>query len=102
MYDAVLADESGAPHVIRAAIAIYERDGGIAWKHGDNVRRARDLVISWLTQAGNYEYGFDWIFHQDGTLEARVALTGIMAVKGVAESATMPLTMPTAIWWRKI
>src|SRR4029077_12425478 len=29
-------------------------------------------------------YGFDWIFHQDGTLEMRAALTGIMAVKGVA------------------
>ncbi len=85
-----MADESGAPHVIPGAIALYERDGGIAWKHGDNVRRARDLVISLLTQAGNYEYGFDWIFHQDGTLEAHVELTGIMAIKGVADGAHDP------------
>jgi primary-amine oxidase len=32
---------------------------------------------------GNYEYGFNWIFHQDGTLEMEVDLTGIMAAKSV-------------------
>ncbi len=90
VFDAVVADESGAPHTIPGAIALYERDGGVAWKHGDNVRRARDLVISYLTQAGNYEYGFDWIFHQDGTLEARVALTGIMSAKGVVDGMHDP------------
>jgi primary-amine oxidase len=87
VFDAVLADESGAPHAVPGAIALYERDGGLAWKHGDSARRARDLVISFLTQAGNYEYGFDWIFHQDGTLEAKVALTGVMSVKGAADVA---------------
>jgi primary-amine oxidase len=71
-------------------VALYERDGGIAWKHGDNVRRARELVLSYLSQPGNYEYGFDWVFHQDGTLEMRVGLTGIMAAKGVAEGAHDP------------
>ena len=75
---------------IPAAVALYERDGGIAWKHGDNTRRARDLVLSFLSEAGNYEYGFDWIFHQDGTLEMRVALTGIMSVKAVADGAHDP------------
>jgi len=88
--DAVVADEAGAPQTIRGAVALYERDSGIAWKHGENTRRARDLVIGYLTQVGNYEYGFDWIFHQDGTLECRVALTGIMAVKGVADGAHDP------------
>jgi primary-amine oxidase len=90
VFDAVVADESGAPHLVAGAIALYERDGGIAWKHGANVRRARDLVLSFLTQAGNYEYGFDWIFHQDGTLESKVALTGIMSAKGVADGAHDP------------
>ena len=82
-YDAVVADETGAPETLRGAVALYERDGGIAWKHGDETRRARDLVVSFLTQVGNYEYGFEWIFRQDGSLECRVVLTGIMAVKGV-------------------
>jgi len=88
--DAVVADESGEPQVIPGAVALYERDAGIAWKHGENVRRARELVLSYLTQPGNYEYGFDWIFHQDGTLEMRVALTGIMAVKAVADGVHDP------------
>ena len=88
--DSVLASESGAPQTIRGAVALYERDSGIAWKHGENTRRARTLTIGYLTQVGNYEYGFDWIFHQDGTLECQVALTGIMAVKGIATGAHDP------------
>jgi primary-amine oxidase len=90
LFDAVVADESGQPRTIPRAVALYERDAGVAWKHGDDTRRARDLVLSYLTEAGNYEYGFDWIFHQNGTLEMSVALTGIMAVKGVEDGAHEP------------
>jgi primary-amine oxidase len=89
-FDALMADESGTPQTIPGAVALYERDSGLAWKHGDEARRARELVIGYLTQVGNYDYGFDWIFHQDGTLEVRVTLTGIMAVKGVADGAHDP------------
>jgi primary-amine oxidase len=94
--DAVVAGEAGAPVTIRGAVALYERDSGIAWKHGENTRRARELVIGYLTQVGNYEYGFDWIFRQDGGLECRIALTGIMAVKGVADGAHDPYAHPVA------
>lgn len=90
VFDAVVANESGEPRVIPAAVALYERDGGIAWKHADNTRRARELVLSYLSEAGNYEYGFDWVFHQDGTLEMKVVLTGIMSVKGVANGVHEP------------
>jgi primary-amine oxidase len=83
VFNAVMADSSGAPRVIPGAVALYERDAGYAWKHGDQARRARELVLSFVATVGNYDYGFDWIFHQDGTLEMRVELTGIMAVKGV-------------------
>jgi primary-amine oxidase len=85
--DAVLADGAGRPDTIPGAIALYERDGGVSWKHANETRRARDLVLSYFSQPGNYEYGFDWIFHQDGTLEMSVAMTGIMALKGVANGA---------------
>ena len=87
VFDVVLADDNGAPRTIPGAVALYERDSGLAWKHGDEARRARELVIGYLTQVGNYDYGFDWIFHQDGTLEVRVTLTGVMAVKSVADGA---------------
>jgi primary-amine oxidase len=90
VFDAVVASDSGEPRTIPGAVALYERDGGLAWKHGENTRRARELVLSYWSQPGNYEYGFDWVFHQDGTLEMRVALTGIMAAKGVASGAHDP------------
>ncbi len=86
-----MADGSGTPRSLPGAVALYERDAGIAWKHGDDARRARDLVLSFSAQVGNYDYGFDWIFHQDGALEMRVALTGIMAVKGVADGRARSL-----------
>jgi primary-amine oxidase len=96
LFDAVVADEAGEPKTIPGAVAIYERDGGILWKHAGNTRRSRQLVVSYLTQPGNYEYGFDWVFHQDGTLEMRVALTGIMAAKGTAGGAHDPYGHPVA------
>jgi primary-amine oxidase len=88
--DAVVAEDDGEPRVIPGAVAIFERDGGIEWKHGDNTRRSRELVVAYWSQPGNYEYGFEWVFHQDGELEVRVNLTGIMAVKGVANRAHDP------------
>ena len=88
--DAVVAESSGEPRVIPGAVALYEHDGGIEWKHADHTRRSRELVLSYWSQPGNYEYGFDWVFHQDGTLEMRVQLTGIMAAKGVANGAHDP------------
>jgi primary-amine oxidase len=90
LFDTVMADSSGTPRSLPGTVALYERDAGIAWKHGDEARRARELVLSFIAQVGNYDYGFDWIFHQDGALEMRVALTGIMAVKGVADGQDDP------------
>jgi primary-amine oxidase len=87
VFDAVVASSSGEPNVIPGAVAIYERDGGVAWKHENNTRRERELVLSYFSQPGNYEYGFDWVFHQNGTIEVRVYLTGIMAAKGVADGS---------------
>lgn len=92
VFDAVFSDETGEPRSIPHAVALYERDAGISWKHADNTRRARELVLSFLSEAGNYEYGFDWVFHQDGALEMRVALTGIMSVKGVGDAMHDPFS----------
>ncbi len=90
---ALLASERGNVQTKERVVALYEREGGVLWKHVDWVsnqnqsRRARQLVLSMFCNVGNYEYGFNWVFHQDGTLEMEVLLTGIMAVKGVAENA---------------
>lgn len=87
-YDALFAGDFGIALPIKRAVAIYERDGGILWKHVDYLtnhsesRRARELVIMWLASVGNYEYAFNWVFHQDGTIEMELDLTGIMQAKG--------------------
>jgi len=90
LFDALLSDGEGRPAAFPHAIALYERDGGIAWKHDEEARRARDLVLGFVSTVGNYDYGFDWIFHQDGSLEMRVALTGVMAAKAIASNSHDP------------
>ena len=87
VFDGVVADSTGRPAMLQHVVALYERDAGIVWKHDDETRRARDLVLGFISTVGNYDYGFDWIFHQDGSLEMRVSLTGIMAAKAVADGA---------------
>src|SRR5262245_40598525 len=90
LFDANLSDDSGQPFRLERAIGLYERDGGILWKHFDSIgsqnqtRRARELVIFFVATIGNYDYAINWIFHQDGVLEIDCALTGIMQAKGVA------------------
>ena len=46
------------------------------------VRRRRRLVVSWVATTGNYEYGFFWYLHQDGTIESEAKLTGILTDGG--------------------
>jgi primary-amine oxidase len=81
-FDAVFSDDHGRPIRVPRVIGLYERDGGILWKHVDYVtgrnesRRARDLVLTYVDTQGNYDYAVDWIFHQDAALEVQVTLTG--------------------------
>jgi primary-amine oxidase len=89
-FDAVFSDDFGKPYVMKDVVALYEQDAGLLWKHYDiysqknETRRGRQLVLSSVAAIGNYDYGFSWILHQDGTLEVRNELTGIMLPKGVA------------------
>lgn len=80
---AVTVGTDGRPRTLPGSIALYERDGGILWRHGGDSRRARDLVVASIHQAGNYDYVFNWIFHQDGSLEVQVELSGFMETKNV-------------------
>ncbi|HEY2689677.1 MAG TPA: primary-amine oxidase [Streptosporangiaceae bacterium] len=82
--DATLADDFGAPQVIRNAVCIHEEDFGILWKHTDifngsaQTRRQRRLVVSSWATVGNYDYGFYWYFYLDGTIEHEVKMTGAL------------------------
>ncbi|MBA4186110.1 MAG: tyramine oxidase, partial [Acidobacteria bacterium] len=91
LLDAVFADDEGEVSERKGILAIYERDGGIAWKHynflteKNETRRARELVLSAVATIGNYDYAINYIFKQDGSMEVDLALTGIMLAKGVKE-----------------
>jgi len=91
LLDAVFAGDEGEILDRKGVVAIYERDGGIAWKHYDfttgknETRRARELVLSAIATIGNYDYAINYIFKQDGSMEVDLALTGIMLAKGVKE-----------------
>lgn len=85
---AFTVDAEGTPQEMPDRVALYERDGGVAWRHydwntNDNVgRRSRELVIAFAAAIGNYDYLFHWVFQQDGTLSMEVVLSGILLAKG--------------------
>jgi primary-amine oxidase len=91
LFDFPVADDAGGVQSLRNAVALYERDAGLLWKHYDidrdynESRRGRQLVLMFIATVGNYDYALNWIFHQDGVLEFRADLTGIMLTKGVKQ-----------------
>ncbi len=71
----------------RHAIYIYERDGGnlLYYPQGDLKFHARptELVIGTLASFGNYAYGLNWVFKQDGSFAFEVTLAGEVLTKFV-------------------
>jgi primary-amine oxidase len=88
-FDGYSADEWLMPQRMPRAACLFERYAGdFAWRHRDGPdevesRRRRDLVLRMIATVGNYDYVFDWIFQQDGTLRVVAGATGINAVKAV-------------------
>ncbi|KAI1338943.1 copper amine oxidase [Xylariaceae sp. FL0016] len=82
--DAEFPTRAGGVRTIKNAICIHEEDSGILFKHTDFrdesviVTRARKLVVQQIFTAANYEYAIQWTFHQDGTIQPEVKLTGIL------------------------
>jgi primary-amine oxidase len=94
--DAPMLGHDGEPGAIANAVCIHEEDIGVLWRHVDwragqtHVRRARRLTVSSWANLGNYDYGFFWYFHLDGTIQVEVKLTGVPAA-----SALVPGASPT-------
>lgn len=89
-FDATTNNGTGDPVPIRNAICMHEEDIGVLWRHIEwrtgegEVRRARRLVISFFAAVGNYDYGYFWYLHQDGSIEFEVKLTGVLSTGAVA------------------
>ncbi len=93
LLDATLADYTGKPAELPNAIAVFERYAGPEFKHQEmgqpNIStERRELVVRWISTVGNYDYIFDWVFAENGTIGIDAGATGIEAVKGV-QSRTM-------------
>jgi primary-amine oxidase len=89
-FDATFADDHGKPYTQANAACLFERYAGdIAWRHFDSVtgqnevRKQTDLVLRSISSVGNYDYIFDWIFRQDGSIKIALGATGIPLVKAV-------------------
>ncbi|MDG3004867.1 primary-amine oxidase [Paludisphaera mucosa] len=93
-FDGCFADNHGRPVVIKNAVCLHEEDVGLLWKHTDwrtaqsEVRRARRLAVSMIANVGNYDYGFYWYFHQDGSIQMEMKLTGIVNTQALKPGET--------------
>ena len=88
-FDAVFSSQLATPVRLQRAACLFESYAGdFAWRHmgsGNQIesRPQRNLVLRWMATIGNYDYAFDWVFQQDGTIKVVAAATGIDNVKGV-------------------
>jgi primary-amine oxidase len=86
---AAYMDATGKAQETPRALAIYERDSGVLWKHYDahlkrnEARLGIELVVTFGVVIENYDYLLNYIFKQDGSLEVEAVLTGIMLAKAV-------------------
>jgi len=66
-------------------IYVYERDGGTLINYRERGRsvhaRATELVIGSVVSLGNYVYGLNWVFKQDGSFAFEAELSGSIVTK---------------------
>lgn len=93
-FDAMVVTPDGRPRDRVRAACLFERSAGdVAWRHGRangniiDARAKRDLVLRMYMTAGNYDYLFDWVFQQDGTLRMNAGASGMDATKTATGTA---------------
>ena len=95
--DSINTNSQGRPRTVPRTTCIYEREtGDPSWRHYEDEqpdsRKSRDLVVRTAAVVGNYDYLLDWIFRQDGSIEARVGATGLLEVKATSAVSAIPPT----------
>ncbi len=82
--------EKGKPVHMDSVIALFEEYPGPVTRHGKFSQEARNLVAKYFTRIGNYDYGFKWVFREDGSIDVKIELTGIVGIKGVNRTTDLP------------
>ena len=83
-------DEKGKPIQMDSMIAVFEEYPGPITRHGKFAHDARNLVVKYFTRIANYDYGFKWVFREDGTIDLKAELTGIVGIKAVNRTTDLP------------
>lgn len=91
-YDATITDDFGNPVPIPNAVCVFEEKDYLGFHHADifrgyaEISRApRTLVLKYATIVGNYDYFFEWRFHDDGSIGVRMGAAGSLETKGLPE-----------------
>ncbi|MBW7945331.1 MAG: hypothetical protein H3C60_02565 [Sphingomonadaceae bacterium] len=86
----LITQDNGRPAEKDNVICVFERTtGDMSWRHADDGRPKRELVVRMVADLGNYDYVFDWVFESDGQFRVVTGATGIVAVQtSKAEDAT--------------
>ena len=94
-FNSIVVTDKGRPRERARTSCIFERSAGdVAWRHtrdgglNNESRVKRDLVLRMYMNAGNYDYLFDWVFQQDGTLRVNLGATGMDQVKSAVGNAS--------------
>ncbi|MDQ3289952.1 MAG: hypothetical protein M3Q05_01545 [Bacteroidota bacterium] len=85
-----LHDEEGKIKPFERAIAVYEEFDGPLWRHNTKGRPSTNLALKYFTTIGNYDYGFKWVFKQDGNIDVVTELNGIVHIRGVERVNDLP------------
>ncbi len=100
--DALVTGDNGRPMTMPRMIGIFERESGdMSWRHHTDAKSGspegrvkRDLVVRAAAVLGNYDYIFDWVFQQDGSIRVGVGATGIAETKMVNQDNALASLSP--------
>lgn len=92
-FSITMPSDQAVPLSIARAVALYERDAGVLRRSRQGVYHGRELVLRSVYRVGNYDYGINWIFTQDGTIRVDVELSGELFVQAVKHSQDSTLML---------
>ena len=89
-FDSIFVHDWGESYRQERTACLFERySDDLAWRHYEvltgetETRKRTDLVLRSISAIGNYDYVFDWVFRQDGSIQVAVGSSGVEQVKAV-------------------
>jgi primary-amine oxidase len=74
------ADECDGTRDLSNEICIEDEDHGYRWKYHESFAEMHSVAVFAASQLGEYTYINRWEFHEDGTIEPQVGLTGALQI----------------------